>query len=65
MLSESSSGSRRSDDDNDIAPPKLRSVQKLEELATNKLGEIVRLYGAGKKGGYDEAEVNAARELLA
>jgi tetratricopeptide (TPR) repeat protein len=55
-----------SDDSEDIAPPRLSTVQKLEEIATSKLAEIVRRYGAGEKGwtGYDEAEVIAARELL-
>jgi ER membrane protein complex subunit 2 len=69
--STSSSTSKRnaqaaSEDSEDIAPPNLKSVQKLEELATSKLAEIVRRYGAGEKGwtGYDEAEVIAARELL-
>jgi CRISPR/Cas system CMR subunit Cmr6 (Cas7 group RAMP superfamily) len=53
-------------DDEDLPLPKLSTVKKLEELATAKLAEIVRNYGAGKKGwtGYDEAEVIAARELL-
>lgn len=65
LLSESSSVSKRNDDD-EIAPPKLQSVKKLEELATAKLGEIVRQFSASKPGqtGYDEAEVIAARELL-
>lgn len=54
------------DDGEDIAPPRLETVKKLEEIATTKLAEIVRRYGAGEKGwtGYDEAEVIAARELL-
>ncbi|KAF1994484.1 hypothetical protein P154DRAFT_581779, partial [Amniculicola lignicola CBS 123094] len=53
-------------DEEDTSPPKLETVKKLEELATTKLGEIVRNYASGKKGwtGYDEAEVIAARELL-
>ncbi|ORY16241.1 hypothetical protein BCR34DRAFT_557421 [Clohesyomyces aquaticus] len=56
----------REDEDEDAPPPKLETVKKLEELATGKLAEIVRMYGAGKKGwtGFDEAEVIAARELL-
>jgi hypothetical protein len=46
--------------------PKIATVKKLEELATNKLGEIVRNATASKPGwtGYDQAEVIAARELL-
>lgn len=53
-------------DDDDLPPPKLATVKKLEELATAKLGVIVRNASAGKKGwtGYDQAEVIAARELL-
>ncbi|KAF2876106.1 hypothetical protein BDV95DRAFT_625510 [Massariosphaeria phaeospora] len=53
-------------DDDDLPPPNLSTVQKLEEIATSKLAEIVRLYTAGKSGwtGFDEAEVQAARELL-
>lgn len=65
LLSESP-GSKRNADDDDIAPPKLQSVKKLEEIATAKLGEIVRLYSGSKQGqsGYHEAEIIAARELL-
>jgi hypothetical protein len=50
-------------DDDEIPVPKVASVKKLEEIATKKLGEIVRKASAGKTG-YDEAEVIAARELL-
>ena len=71
LLSSSSSSSEVSkrnaeDDEVTVAPPKLQSVQKLEQLATAKLAEIVRLYGAGKKewSAFDEAEVIAARKLL-
>ncbi|KAK7181448.1 hypothetical protein DPSP01_008666 [Paraphaeosphaeria sporulosa] len=65
LLSESS-GSKRNAEEDDIAPPKPQSVQKLEEIATAKLGEIVRQYSASKQGqsGYYEAEIIAARELL-
>lgn len=43
-----------------------QTVQKLRELATAKLAEIVRRSSAGEAGwtGYDDAEVAAARELL-
>jgi len=46
--------------------PKIATVKKLEEIATTKLGEIVRNASSGKTGwtGYDQAEVTAARELL-
>lgn len=76
MLSESSSvasnkrsnnnNNNNSQDDDDIPVPSLATVKKLEEVATGKLAEMVRLYKAGKKTGrgYDEAEIIAARELL-
>lgn len=50
----------------DLAPPSTASVQRLHELATAKLAEIVRRNSAGEVGweGYDQAEVIAARELL-
>lgn len=66
LLSEAPSSGRRNADEDDIAPPQLSSVKKLEELATKQLGEIVRKYSATRPGqsGYDEAEVIAARELL-
>lgn len=58
-----SSNKRGNQDDDEVPIPKLAKVQKLEEVATAKLGEIVRIAGQGKSG-YDEAEVAAARELL-
>lgn len=56
-------GGGNSQDDDEIPIPKLATVQKLEEIATKKLGEIVRSAGKGQSG-YDQAEVAAARELL-
>jgi len=55
-----------SDIPGDLAPPSLLSVQKLNQLATSKLAEIVRRGSAGEAGwdGYDQAELIAARELL-
>jgi ER membrane protein complex subunit 2 len=46
--------------------PATSTVQKLHELATSKLAEIVRKGSTDEKGwdGYDEAELIAARELL-
>lgn len=54
------------DDAEDVSLPSLSIVQKLEEIATNKLAEMIRNYKSGKKGwqGYEEAEIIAARELL-
>ncbi|KAF2441288.1 TPR-like protein [Karstenula rhodostoma CBS 690.94] len=65
LLSESS-GSKRNAEEDDVAPPKPQSVKKLEEIATAKLGEIVRQCSATKQGqsGYSQAEIEAARELL-
>lgn len=53
-------------DDDDVPLPKIATVKKLEEVATTKLGEIVRNASAGTSGwtAYDQAEVIAARELL-
>jgi hypothetical protein len=69
LLSDSpptSSKRGNSQEEDDVPLPKLATVKKLEEIATNKLGEIVRNANAGKQGwtGYDKAEVIAARELL-
>lgn len=57
---------QREQDDEDVPIPSRASVQKLEEIATKKLGEIIRDFGSKKKGqsGYDEAEIIAAKELL-
>ncbi|KAH7401980.1 hypothetical protein DE146DRAFT_450206 [Phaeosphaeria sp. MPI-PUGE-AT-0046c] len=56
-------GGGNSQDDDEIPIPKLATVKKLEEVATAKLGEIVRNGGKGQTG-YDQAEIAAARELL-
>ncbi|KAK6832938.1 hypothetical protein PG987_007632 [Apiospora arundinis] len=49
-----------------LSPPNLSTLQKLDGLATEKLGEITRRFTAGERGwqGYNEAEIVAARELL-
>jgi hypothetical protein len=67
VLADSSSNKRNTqEDDNDIPLPSIATIKKLEEIATSKLAEIVRRYKSGRKdwGGYDEAEIIAARELL-
>ncbi|KAH4071225.1 ER membrane protein complex subunit 2 [Parastagonospora nodorum] len=68
LLSESATVSSKrgnnQNDDDDIPIPKIETVRKLEEIATSKLGEIVRNASAGKAPGFDQAEVIAARELL-
>jgi hypothetical protein len=50
----------------DLPPPSVASVEKLRELSTKKLSEIVRRSMGGERGwdGYDQAELIAARELL-
>ena len=51
----------------DFALPDTATVQRLAQMATEKLSEIVRRYTAKDPhwSGYDEAEIEAARELLA
>jgi hypothetical protein len=50
----------------DFAIPTPATVERLNELATAKLSEIIRRYSARERQwrGYDEAEIAAARELL-
>ncbi|EPE09411.1 tetratricopeptide repeat domain-containing protein [Ophiostoma piceae UAMH 11346] len=50
----------------DFAVPETATVQRLAQLATEKLSVIVRRYTAKEPhwSGYDEAEIVAARELL-
>lgn len=68
LLSDSQASSKRrsEQDDEDVPIPTLASVQKLDEIATEKLGEFISDFGHKKKGqsGYDEAEIIAAKELL-
>lgn len=48
-------------------PPDTETLERLNQLATEKLAEIVRRGGAKEPGwtGYDTAEIEAARKLLA
>jgi ER membrane protein complex subunit 2 len=48
-------------------PPDTETLERLNQLATEKLAEIVRRGGARESGwtGYDAAEIEAARKLLA
>ena len=59
--------SKMAEDEDRVSPPSLKTVQRLDELATRKLAEIVRRHASGHEGwgGHEEAEVIAARELLA
>jgi hypothetical protein len=54
-------------DDNEFVLPDTQTIERLNELATAKLSEIVRHSAANDRGwrGYSEAEIAAARELLA
>lgn len=50
----------------DLPPPSVASVERLRELSTKKLSEIVRRSMSGEKcwDGYDQAELIAVKELL-
>jgi len=56
----------RDNGDDKTVLPLLKTIERLNELATAKLGEIVRKHSSGEKGwqGYEEAEIIAARALL-
>lgn len=55
-----------SDATDGLPAPLLGSIQGLNELATSKLGEIIRRASTPDKGwdGYDQSEITAARALL-
>lgn len=57
----------KQNEEGDFTLPDKDTLEKLHELATAKLAEIVRRSTAKERGwrGYNEAEVAAARELLA
>lgn len=52
--------------EDDLPPPDRSTVERLNQLATSKLAEIVRKSSSGERGweGYDQAELIAARALL-
>jgi ER membrane protein complex subunit 2 len=54
-------------DSGEFEVPDQSTVQRLDQLATGKLAEIVRRYGAQERRwrGYDPTEIAAAKELLA
>lgn len=66
LLSDGAKATRQADD-SEFALPGTSTIERLNELATAKLSEIVRHSSAHDRGwrGYSEAEVAAARELLA
>ncbi|KAK3946057.1 hypothetical protein QBC46DRAFT_425056 [Diplogelasinospora grovesii] len=57
----------KQDDADDFVLPDTSTAERLHELATEKLSEIVRHYTLQDRGwrGYDESEIAAARDLLA
>jgi hypothetical protein len=65
LLKETTSLSKPADAD-DFTVPNRATVERLDELATSKLAEIVRRFASQEPQwrGYDEAEIAAARELL-
>ncbi|KAI1429446.1 tetratricopeptide [Xylaria sp. FL1777] len=66
LLSDASLKASKSSEPEEWSVPESSTLQKLDEVATKKLAEIVRRNSAGEKDwqGYAEAEITAARELL-
>ncbi|KAI0446584.1 tetratricopeptide [Xylaria telfairii] len=66
LLSEVSPKAPKPTDPEDWAVPASSTLQKMDELATEKLAEIIRRNSAGERDwqGYNKAEIAAARELL-
>ncbi|KAI1367416.1 tetratricopeptide [Xylaria arbuscula] len=66
LLNEQPLKSSKQIDSEEWPIPPTSTLQKLDEVATEKLAEIVRRNSAGEKDwqGYDEAEIAVARELL-
>ncbi|KAK4211647.1 TPR repeat protein oca3 [Rhypophila decipiens] len=65
LLQDSNKSNKQVDDD-EFALPDVGTIERLNELSTAKLSEIVRHSTAQDRGwrGYDPVEVAAARELL-
>ncbi|KAK3326456.1 hypothetical protein B0H66DRAFT_530461 [Apodospora peruviana] len=65
LLNDTAKPSRQAEED-EFALPDVGTIERLNELATAKLSEIVRHSTAQDRGwrGYDAAEVAAAKELL-
>lgn len=66
LLKSLSHGSRPSKSGTSLSLPDVKTVERLNEIATSKLSEIVRKFVANESGyqGYDSAEIIAAHELL-
>jgi ER membrane protein complex subunit 2 len=58
--------SRGDGETGELPTPDVKTVRKLNEVATAKLAEIVRRAGSSEKGwdGYNSAELKAAKELV-
>jgi ER membrane protein complex subunit 2 len=65
-LLETAAKSGKQSDPEDFAIPPTATIEKLSEMSTAKLSEIVRRSTAKERGwtGYDDSEVEAARDLL-
>ncbi|KAI1335191.1 tetratricopeptide, partial [Xylariaceae sp. FL0016] len=65
LLAEPQKSSRQTETE-ELLVPSTATLNHLDEVATEKLAEIVRRNAAGEKAwqGYDQAEITAARELL-
>ncbi|KAI3323098.1 tetratricopeptide [Xylariaceae sp. AK1471] len=66
LLSEPSLKASKQTEPEEWSVPASSTLEDLDEVATEKLAEIVRRNSAGEKGwqGYDQTEIAAARELL-
>ncbi|RDL41394.1 Uncharacterized protein BP5553_01373 [Venustampulla echinocandica] len=66
LLTTPPASSRQSKADTGLPAPEVKAVERLSELATAKLSEIVRRNVNGEAGweGYDKADIIAAQELL-
>ncbi|KAI8951393.1 tetratricopeptide [Xylaria longipes] len=66
LLSEVSPKAPKPTESEEWAVPASSTLRELDELATEKLAEIIRCNSAGEKDwqGYSKAEIAAARELL-
>ncbi|KAI1824656.1 tetratricopeptide [Xylaria intraflava] len=66
LLNEPSTKASKQSEPEEWPVPATNTLQKLDELATGKLAEIIRRSSARERDwqGYDEAELAAARELL-
>jgi hypothetical protein len=66
LLKDLTTNSRQSKSETGLPAPDRKTVERLNELATAKLSEIVRRNLNGEKGwtGYEKSDIIAAQELL-